>query len=89
MQLLLGPETLQDNEMQLLGIAVNLVHRVVICMSCHPALLPEKLYDHIRKYGHHKCKDFGKGQRLAFVTQKFCDQFSNIHNLNNPLFPIA
>jgi hypothetical protein len=61
MQLLLGPETLQDDEMQLLGIAVNLVHRVVICMCCHSALLLEKLYDHIWKYGHYEYKDFGKG----------------------------
>jgi hypothetical protein len=54
-----GPETLQDNEMQLLGITINLVHRVVICMSYHSALLLEKLHDHIWKHGHHKHKYFG------------------------------
>ena len=84
MQLPLGSETLQDDEMQLFRIAINLVHRVVICIGCYPTLLSEKLCDYIRKYGHHKHKDFGKGQRLAFVTWEFCNQFTNTHNLNNP-----
>jgi len=75
--------------MQLLGIVVNLDHKWAICTICHSAVAPEKLYDHTRKSGHHNTKDFGKGQRLAFATRKFCEQFVAQHHLSNPQRPNA
>ena len=83
-QLAFGPETLQDKDMQLLGIGINLDHQVVICMVCHSSVSPKGLYDHIRIPGHHERRDFQKNQRLAFVTWEFCNQLVDHHHLNIP-----
>lgn len=83
-QLDFGTETLQDEEMQSLGIGINSGHNLVICTICHSAIVPEKLYSHIRIPGHHEKKDFKKGQRLAFVTKEFCQQFISNHDLGDP-----
>jgi hypothetical protein len=86
-QLEFGPETTQDKHMQLLGIGVNLHHKLVICTVCHFVIPPEKLYQHIRTSKHHEKRDFKKGQRLAFVTREFCTKFINTHHLEIPQQP--
>ena len=70
--------------MTLLGIGVNLDHKLVICIGCNSVVTPKKLYDHVRIPGHHIKKDFHKNQRLAFATREFCENLVNFHQLVNP-----
>jgi len=79
-----GSETLHDDDMQLLGIVVNTDHKLVICVTCHSAITPSKLYDHVRLPDHHKRDDFKKDQRLAFATREFFDKLVSHHCLGDP-----
>ena len=81
MQLQFGPETLQDDKMQLLGMGLNVEHKAVICSICHIAVPPKKLYDHFGLANHHPAKDFQTGQRLSFFTRSFCTKFIKDHQL--------
>lgn len=81
-----GPETLQDNNMHLLGIGINLDHGLIICLGCRSVVVPKNLYSHIRLPGHHGKEDFYMGQRLAFADQEFCDNLISCHNLDEPRF---
>ena len=69
--------------MQLLGIGLNIEHKVVICSTCYIVITPRVLYSHfwtiLKK--HHTPKDFQLGQRLAFFTQEFCTKFIKDHQL--------
>jgi len=86
MQLEFGLETQQDDKMKQLGIGINLHHKVIICTVCHSAVIPSKLYDHIRKPRHHNKKDFRKNHRLDFATREFCRQLVKENPLSdNPL----
>jgi hypothetical protein len=79
-----GPETIQSPQMEQLGIVINRDHKVVICLVCSSAIIPEKLYEHIHKPGHHERRDFHRGQRLSFATRDFCQLFVRRHKLRNP-----
>lgn len=79
-----GPETLQSANMQKLGIAINLTHKLVICLGCHSAIVLGKLFSHVQKPRYHEKKDFQKGQWLSFATQEFCDNLVDHHHLADP-----
>lgn len=68
----------------MLGIVVNLDHKMAICLICSSTVPPTSLYGHIRKPGHHPRQEFHRGQRLSFATSDFCKQLIKRHKLEDP-----
>ena len=68
----------------MLGIVINLDHKMAICLVCNSAIPPTFLYQHIRKPGHHPRRDFHQGQRLSFATHNFCTKLIGHHKLEDP-----
>ena len=86
MKLVFGPETIQDEKMDLLGIVVNAERKLAICTTCHSAVAPDKLYEHVRLFNHIADRgDFKPGNgRLAFATHEFFTGLIGRHSLVAP-----
>ena len=86
-QVPLGPETIQDKKMELLGIAVNPEHKIVICVQCKTTLTPPSLYRHVRLQKpqlHNSLGNFRPGQSLEFASKAYFNNLVKVYGIGDP-----